>query len=148
MEQLAQDLPPEPGTYGLGLTLATSTQCTVGALGTWTFPVGHYVYVGSAWGPGGLRARVGRHLRGAGAVRWHIDYLRAHARPTAVWLAPDAHLECTWAQHLTAHPDARIIAPRFGASDCRCPAHLFYLGTLPFNALTLPAHPTVTPLST
>ncbi|MGC9349547.1 MAG: GIY-YIG nuclease family protein [Anaerolineae bacterium] len=132
----------EPGTYGLGLTLAAPTHCTVGALGTWRFPAGHYIYVGSAWGPGGLRARVSRHLRGTGTTRWHIDYLRAYAQPAALWLAPDAHLECVWAQHLAAHPDAQIIAPRFGASDCRCPSHLFYLENQTFNDLDLPGHPT------
>ena len=36
---------------------------------------GLYVYVGSAGGPGGLRARVYRHFRRRKRVRWHIDRL-------------------------------------------------------------------------
>ncbi|MGC9523845.1 MAG: GIY-YIG nuclease family protein, partial [Anaerolineae bacterium] len=79
------------------MSLRSSRQITVGALGTWRFPEGTYLYVGSAWGPGGLRARLSRHLRGSPKVRWHVDYLRAHADPIAVWMASDARVECAWA---------------------------------------------------
>jgi Uri superfamily endonuclease len=138
---IAHPLPEKPGTYGLGLTLTAPTRIVVGALGTWTFPAGRYLYVGSAWGPGGLKARLGRHLRGGVTRRWHIDYLRYHARPTTLWLAPGAHVECAWAQALTDLPGARIIAPRFGASDCRCAAHLFYLETRELTSRFLPGYP-------
>jgi Uri superfamily endonuclease len=93
-------------------------------LGTWNFPARLYLYVSSAWGPGGLAARVGRHIRGSAAPRWHIDDLRFHARPVAVWLAKDVKVECAWAQSLLRIPDARVIAPGFGASDCTCVSHL------------------------
>lgn len=135
-------LPRAPGTYALGLYLDLPTHIAVGALGAWTFPAGLYVYTGSAWGPGGLRARLGRHLRGSDTRRWHIDYMRYHARPCAVWLAPDAHLECAWARYLVEYPGAHVIAPRFGASDCRCAAHLFLLEALDPAALLLPGGPT------
>ncbi|WP_462322980.1 DUF123 domain-containing protein, partial [Halochromatium sp.] len=36
-------------------------------------------------------------------------------------------LEHRWAQALGALPGARWPLPRFGASDCRCPAHLVAL---------------------
>ncbi|OYT40997.1 MAG: hypothetical protein B6U89_00365 [Desulfurococcales archaeon ex4484_58] len=36
---------------------------------------GFYIYVGSARGPGGLRARINRHLRREKKLFWHIDYL-------------------------------------------------------------------------
>ncbi len=88
-------------------------QLRVGALGAWTFPEGTYLYVGSAWGPGGLRARVGRHLRGSAALRWHIDYLRAASDPVAVWLAVGLRVECTWAQALAEDPAAEIVVPAF-----------------------------------
>ena len=101
---------------------------TIGALGAHAFPAGQYLYVGSAWGPGGLAARVGRHLRGDGAVHWHVDYLRAQAEPVALWWAAHARDECAWAGHLLAHPGAEIVVPRFGASDCACAAHLARVG--------------------
>jgi len=49
----------------------------VSSLGTLIFDPGLYLYVGSARGPGGLRARVGRHLRRDKSKKWHIDYLTA-----------------------------------------------------------------------
>lgn len=36
---------------------------------------GPYLYCGSARGPGGLRARLRRHMRRGKAIRWHIDRL-------------------------------------------------------------------------
>jgi Uri superfamily endonuclease len=84
---------------------------------------------------------VGRHLRSDGAVRWHVDYLRRIANPTAVWLAPESHLECAWAARLEAEPDAEIVVPRFGASDCTCAAHLFHFATGDPTALGLPGEP-------
>lgn len=91
---------------------------------------GRYVYVGSAHGPGGLRARLGRHLRGDGRPHWHIDVLRAAARVEgyAYWTR-DGVTECALAQALASLPGASIPLPHFGASDCRtgCPAHLVAL---------------------
>ncbi|MGC9393698.1 MAG: GIY-YIG nuclease family protein [Anaerolineae bacterium] len=117
-----------PGTYAIGLHIPVATQCTIGALGEWTLPAGLYFYVGSAWGPGGLAARVRRHLRGGTVRRWHIDYVRAWAKPVVVWLAPYDHDECAWAAYLLESKQARVIVPRCGASDCRCAAHLLYCG--------------------
>lgn len=107
-----------------------STQLDIGALGPWRLPQGLYVYVGSAWGSGGLRARVQRHLRGSSNPRWHVDYLRAVTTPVAVWLAPHNREECSWAQYLLALPQAEVIVPRFGASDCKCESHLVYMGNM------------------
>ena len=104
-------------------------------------PSGVYIYVGSAWGPGGIRARVGRHLRGSPKPRWHIDYLRRIASPIVLWLAPDTHLECAWAQYLLAQPDLSVIVPRFGASDCSCTTHLVYASEIDLGSLNLPGHP-------
>jgi len=53
----------EPGTYALLLKLDKQERITVGRLGTFDFPAGYYLYVGSALGPGGLQARLARHRR-------------------------------------------------------------------------------------
>ena len=99
-------------------------------LGQVTLAAGQYAYVGSAHGPGGLRARVGRHLRADKPLHWHIDYLTA-AIPVVhvVALASTARLECTWAKRLLVLNGAAVPAPGFGSSDCRnrCPAHLIRL---------------------
>ncbi len=117
-----------PGTYALLLRLDAPQAVTVGALGAWVFPRGWYLYLGSARGPGGLEARLGRHRRrGDKRFHWHIDYLRAVAALAQVWTYSDhARRECEWAAAAAALPGANVVAPRFGASDCRCPAHLFH----------------------
>lgn len=120
-------LPDEPGTYAIGLRLARPARVTVGRLGRFAFRAGLYVYVGSARGPGGLRARLGRHLRQAAKPHWHIDTLRAVAsvRGVLYTMAPEP-LECVWAQRLSRVPGALIPVGGFGASDCRagCEGHL------------------------
>jgi len=125
-------LPDRPGTYVLILHLPHPTTITVGRLGCFQFPAGWYAYAGSARGPGGLAARIARHLRVSKPLRWHVDYLRAHAQPVEVWYTQGhRRQECGWAAALFALPGASIPVPRFGASDCHCPAHLTYFATLP-----------------
>jgi len=115
----------ERGAYALILLLPRAKKIRIGALGVFAFPRGYYVYLGSALG--GLRGRLARHLRREKTRFWHIDYFLAHARVVDVWTEESAtHLECRWARAALALPDARIIAPRFGASDCKCAAHLVY----------------------
>ena len=114
-----------PGTYALLLRSETQRDIGVGALGTMTVRPGAYVYVGSAFGPGGLRARVQRHARGDGARHWHVDALRAATTLDAVWYTHDPERrECTWADIVWSLPDATVPLEGCGASDCNCSAHL------------------------
>jgi Uri superfamily endonuclease len=120
-------LTKQPGTYALLLHLTRSTRIQIGKLGAFDFPRGYYVYVGSAHAPGGIRARVMRHWRETKKLHWHIDYLRTEAKPIRVWTSANARDdECAWAKIFSQNENAKIIAPRFGASDCTCAAHLFY----------------------
>lgn len=120
-------LPALPGVYALILFRPRERRIAVGALGVRRFPAGWYVYVGSACGPGGLRGRVGHHLRGGRMPRWHIDFLRRGACLRELWCLPGAPAEAEhrWAALLAECPGASVPVPRFGASDCRCRAHLF-----------------------
>jgi Uri superfamily endonuclease len=121
-----------PGTYLLILRAIQVQTIPVGRLGMLAVRPGWYVYVGSAFGPGGVRARVGRHLRGDGRLHWHIDYLRQVAAIEEVDYTLDSSPhEHAWAQILTGMPDAEIPLAAFGASDCRCPAHLFFFAAAP-----------------
>jgi len=100
----------------------------IGRLGTHEFPAGYYAYAGSALGPGGLAARVGRHLRREKRLHWHIDYLLEAAEVVDVRVEPGSERrECEWARRLLAAGGA-VVAPGFGASDCRCATHLVFLG--------------------
>jgi len=123
-------IPGRAGIYALGLNLAHSQNLLVGGLGEIFFPAGDYIYVGSAQGSGGLRARLGRHLRGDGRTHWHIDYLRSITTVLGYCFAVTReHLECTWIQALIASPQVSIPATGFGSSDCKsngsdCASHL------------------------
>jgi len=120
---------PLRGTYILFLQLEQDMRISVGHLGTFRFPQGYYLYVGSALGSGGLPARLRRHQRQQKRLHWHIDYFLAHARIVGVQTDNSGErLECTWARKWLDSPAAQVIAPGFGASDCACPAHLVYLG--------------------
>jgi Uri superfamily endonuclease len=117
----------EPGVYQLHLYLAGATRVEVGKLGDFLFPAGRYVYTGSALS--GLARRIGRHRRPCKRLHWHIDYLLCHARIEGVTVMPTrARLECVLNRTILERPGARVIAAGFGSSDCRCPAHLVYLG--------------------
>ncbi|BES82251.1 hypothetical protein PABY_18180 [Pyrodictium abyssi] len=68
----------EKGVYVLVFVLQEGYRGLVGRRLEARLGPGAYAYVGSAWGPGGLRARLCRHLYGRrGRMHWHIDYLAA-----------------------------------------------------------------------
>jgi Uri superfamily endonuclease len=125
-------LPSLPGTYALLLRVSRRLEIVVGRLGVLAVQPGFYVYVGSAFGLGGLAARVGRHARPDKKCRWHIDYLAAVATLDEVWYTADAaHRECQWADVFRQMRGAAVPLEGFGASDCRCPSHLFHFQERP-----------------
>jgi len=116
-----------PGVYHLVLHLGTSATIRVGRLGRFAFSAGYYVYTGTAMD--GLEARIARHRRRRKKTRWHIDYLLRKARVAEVVMVPTRErAECARNRVVMSLPGAAVIAPRFGASDCRCAAHLVYFG--------------------
>jgi Uri superfamily endonuclease len=122
------------GTYALVLHLEDREEITVGRLGTFAFPAGYYLYVGSALGPGGLEARLARHRRLDKKLHWHIDYLLEHAQLVEVWSAASTDkLECLWAQAARQLSGSETPVPGFGSSDCHCPSHLIYLARKPVH---------------
>jgi len=131
LENVALTIPKEPGSYLLWLHNPHPLDLTVGRLGRFSFPIGDYVYMGSAHGSGGLRARLMRHLHGGNKLHWHIDRLRAMTQVRGfAYKIYETNLsgnkECYWSKKLGALPEASVPAPGFGASDCRsgCQSHL------------------------
>lgn len=115
------------GTYALVLFLARGQTIRISALGAFEFPRGYYLYIGSAMS--GMAARLARHLRADKKKFWHIDFFLEHARVKRIWGFADAtRYECLWAQAALAMPHVRVVAPRFGASDCNCATHLIFFG--------------------
>lgn len=138
-----------PGLYNLLIHLEGRRRLHIGRLGLFDFPAGYYVYTGSAMN--GLEARIQRHLRKEKTLRWHIDYLLRFAKVVEVHRYPfdgktggrqsQRLTECALSNAVANLPGCSRIVPRFGASDCRCAAHLGYFGetcpTLPLPAATV-----------
>jgi Uri superfamily endonuclease len=92
-----------------------------------SFEPGLYLYLGSAFGPGGLRARLARHAARQKVKRWHIDYVRPRMSLANAWFSTSTlRLEHTWAAATLALANGATPQPRFGASDCRCKSHLVF----------------------
>src|SRR5574342_753841 len=125
----------EPGTYALLLQSHGIAKVQIGRWREIDIAPGYYIYVGSAFGPGGVKARVSRHLQTDKPKHWHIDYLRRFTNPLAVWVSYETErLEHRWAQAFFAMCGMTPIQG-FGCSDCRCYAHLFHTDAVPEDAL-------------
>jgi len=123
------DLPEAKGSYVLICSVAQMKRLTIGRLGSFDIVPGFYAYVGSAFGAGGLRARIGHHLESTADPHWHIDYLLTVAEPVEVWYSTAKQkLEHHWAERLGKEPQFRIPIPRFGSSDYHRSrsSHLFF----------------------
>ena len=122
----------KPGTYALILHSPSAEVIRVGKLGQLQIQSGFYIYVGSAFGPGGLRARISHHRHISNHPRWHIDYLRAVTCLQGIWYTYDSiRREHQWAEVFVCSKRASIPFGGFGSSDCRCQAHLTYYQSQP-----------------
>ena len=131
----------EAGTYAVIFQCLSKARQQVGQLGVVSLREGYYVYVGSAFGPGGVKARVSHHYRHTINPNWHIDYLRRLLRPVGVWFTYDhRRLEHRWAK-VFFKMNTMSSFRGFGCSDCACYSHLFFTFKKPepavlFNALS------------
>lgn len=116
-----------PGTYALLLSSSTDREISIGRLCSTPLQPGFYIYVGSAFGPGGVRARVKHHLQISSGPHWHIDYIRPCVKVEEVWVCYGRkRREHRWAKFLSSMRGVSVPMRGFGASDCGCEAHLFF----------------------
>lgn len=108
--------------YIIWLYLEKETNITIGKKGSFSFPKGDYLYIGSA--KRGLSQRLKRHYRLDKKKRWHIDYFRAHALWRKKWTFHERTGECALRRFTADMLNAEYPLRGFGSSDCRCPAHL------------------------
>ncbi len=120
------------GTYILVLKTTSDQYIRIGKLGVFDFDKGFYAYIGSAFGTGGLAARINHHLHSVANPRWHLDYLRGLMEIEEVWLTNGkSKHEHDWARILGMQEGVHIPVIGFGASDCSCEAHFFKFSKQP-----------------
>ena len=131
-DHLFSIISPLPGTYTLVLSSSMEKPVKVGKLGNLLLKPGFYVYIGSAFGPGGLTARLGHHLKNSSRPHWHIDYVAPILQLYQIWYTYDpTRREHQWAEIHGVARGASIPFPGFGSSDCSCPSHLFFYQSPP-----------------
>jgi len=126
------------GTYALILASTRKELLPIGRLGQLQVWPGFYLYLGSAFGPGGVKARISHHRKTAMRPHWHIDYLSSCLPLEEVWYSyAPAHREHQWADLIKKMQEAAIPLRKFGASDCDCDSHLFFFPNRPSKTLFL-----------
>jgi Uri superfamily endonuclease len=120
------------GTYALILSASQKKQITVGKLGTLQLKPGFHIYVGSAFGPGGLKARIAHHCKRPSRPHWHLDYLGGRLDLVEVWYTFDpVRREHQWAKTISTTRGVSVPLTGFGSSDCDCLSHLLFRNTEP-----------------
>lgn len=114
--------PDWPGAYALAIRLDHAVK--VERPYASALEAGWHVYAGSAKGPGGVGARLRRHLAREKRPHWHVDRLTTAAGDLAA-VAYRRQTECDIVRALEAAGGFVHRLPGFGSSDCRrCQSHL------------------------
>lgn len=120
------------GTYALVFSCPASVNAIAGKLGPICLSSGYWIYVGSAFGPGGLRSRLSHHLKPSRRPHWHFDYVKHALRPVEAWTTTDpVKREHDWSRLVSALKGASCPIAGFGATDCSCRSHLIHMTRLP-----------------
>jgi Uri superfamily endonuclease len=82
-------------------------------------------------GPGGIGARISRHIRTEKKIFWHIDYLviNPSVKVFALFRAESKwKMECDVNKSIVSNFDVSIVSG-FGSTDCKaaCGGHLLFL---------------------
>ena len=111
-------------SYQLFINVTKELNLRVGKLGTFIFPVGYYVYTGSA--KKNIDERIKRHLSKKKNLHWHIDYLLNNDYVEIINIKKSKMIEYS----LNKKKNGTIIIEGFGSTDCNlgCKSHLKYLG--------------------
>ncbi|MDH5445022.1 MAG: GIY-YIG nuclease family protein [Gammaproteobacteria bacterium] len=129
---MLEDIPPIAGTYLLVFQSDKQVMVNVGRRGSLELVPGYYFYVGSAFGSGGLRARIRHHQGVSKKPHWHLDYIRPHLLLRELWYSTD-NIKCehAWSDRLYYTIKLQIPMPGLGSSDCKCESHFFYSEVYP-----------------
>lgn len=112
------------GAYFLGIETKRFLLLAGASFGSARLAPGFYLYCGSAYGPGGMEARLNRHLKRHKKQRWHVDQLTTQGKVRLVGRVPEGQ-ECDLVSQFSALSGSAFPVPGFGSSDCKtCPSHL------------------------
>ena len=119
-----REIPSTPGIYALLILLREKVRVKIRQRERTVAP-GLYVYIGSAQGPGGLRARIARHVRRSKRIKWHVDQLTVNGEVAAIVYSIGRSRECVLTRPLEENGFTHPIRG-FGSSDCTsgCTSHL------------------------
>ena len=111
-------------SYQLFINVTKEINLKVGKLGRFIFPIGSYVYTGSA--KKNIDKRIERHFAKKKKLHWHIDYLLNNDAVKIIDIKKSEIIECI----LNKKINGTTIIKGFGSSDCNlcCGSHLKYLG--------------------
>lgn len=117
-------IPDGKGAYVLAIRIDRATEFALNGRAPVLMEPGWLVYAGSARGPGGMRARLRRHLSRNKSLHWHVDRLTL-AAGEVVAVPQSAASECGIIDSLLQSPNFDIAVRGFGNTDCRiCETHL------------------------
>ena len=106
--------------------LAQDGMISTGRFGGFCLLSGIYFYCGSAHGPGGLRARISRHIRLEKKKHWHYDFIRPYLLLSRVWWTDLTVSECDLCRWIAEFTHISFPLAGFGSTDCSrdCRSHL------------------------
>lgn len=124
----AEAISDAAGAYALLVRLDRAVEIALPGTRPVRLEPGWFAYCGSARGPGGMRARLRRHMRRDKALHWHVDRLTIEA--AGIVAVPFAEGdECRLVAALLDGGDFEVAAAGFGSTDCRaCDSHLLRFG--------------------
>ena len=105
-------------SYQLFINVTKEIDLKIGKLGRYLFPVGSYVYTGSA--KKNINKRIERHLSKK-KLHWHIDYLLNNDAAQIIDIKKSEMIEC----NLNKKTNGTRIIKGFVSSDCNlcCGSH-------------------------
>ncbi|MHA1229477.1 MAG: GIY-YIG nuclease family protein [Candidatus Helarchaeota archaeon] len=132
------------GVYVIIIKKIKDSEISIGKFGTFFFPKGIYLYVGSALGNASstsIENRLKRHYKKKKKLHWHIDYLLADDYTEIIssfYGCCDDKMECSLLQMLKNQSESFYLPIKnFGASDCvkKCGGHLIYTKDLEYDII-------------
>lgn len=111
--------------YSIKLKINKESEIQVGKLGSFVFPKGYYIYIGSA--KKNIKSRVNRHIKIDKKKKWHFDFLRPYGEIVEIETYDNSLTECELFEKIKRETNGEVLVKKFGSTDCKCFTHLIYI---------------------